>query len=295
MDRAAVPRTVSPERMASGEHACLGFDDDTARWEIRAAFAEAGLSRGEQVIFFTDPVTTVEEAVTRLLGQGVHAAVPALRRGQLLVVNQFPADRLAAWRAVGEKALHQGYPGIRATGDMSWCAAPEPALGPAELVSYEAALTSVFADIGFTAICEYDRRLFAPEFLGRVAAAHPVSVLGKTDVLRIERTGPVLRLVGEADLATRADFEYCLKRAFDADAGARTGAYPGQGPPQQLDLTELTFIDAHCAALVVRHAAALGQAGRLLVRCAPLQARTLRLCGAAAVPQLVLEAGASGG
>ncbi|MFD0549812.1 hypothetical protein ACFQ0X_11870 [Streptomyces rectiviolaceus] len=58
MDSSSVTRTVSVTRMNSGDHACLGFDDDETRWELRAAYADIGLSRGELVVFFTDRATT---------------------------------------------------------------------------------------------------------------------------------------------------------------------------------------------------------------------------------------------
>lgn len=326
MNRATAPRTVSPERMTSGDHACLGFDDDNARWKVRAAFAEAGLFRGEQVIFFADAATTTvtdtatarararatarattratatatatttttttaagvgagagagvggathaEETVDHLLSQGLSAAATALDRGQILVLPDWPPD----WGTLTDNALRNGYLGIRATGDMSWCARPGVGVGPAELVDYEAGLTPVLAGIGVTAICEYDRRLFSPDVLGLVAAAHPASV-ERLDALRVRRTERVLYIDGEADLATSADFEYAL----------RLGP-----PPELLDLTGLTFMDARCAGLVVRLAAAAAVAaggnatarGPLVVRCSPLVARTLRLCGAEMVPQL---------
>lgn len=287
-----VPRTLSVDRMASGDHACLGFDDDDARWEIRAAFAEAGLHRGEQVMFFTDPATSVEETVNRLSALGVRAG-RALALGGLVVVNEIPGydpvtgfdpeARAAAWVQATDAAHRQGFPGIRSVGDMSWVL---DGVDQDSLIAYEAALTPVFADIGFTAICEYDRRRFTPGLLGRVSAAHPTSVLQRLDALHLAYADGTLVLSGDADLATRSEFEFGLREAFEAPSG----------PPRLIDLTELAFIDAHCAALLVHHAAGLDPAARVVLRCPPLHARTLRLCGATEVPQLfVVEGGGSAG
>ncbi|MGW2349543.1 hypothetical protein [Actinacidiphila glaucinigra] len=57
MDSGTVPRTVPVDRMASGDHACLGFQDEDDRWEIRAAFTAIGLARGERVLLLTGPGT----------------------------------------------------------------------------------------------------------------------------------------------------------------------------------------------------------------------------------------------
>jgi hypothetical protein len=281
MKRATVPRAVSPARMASGDHACLGFDDDNIRWKIRATFAEAGLLRGEQVIFFADAGgdgigdAGFQQTADRLIGQGLRGAAIALDRGQILVIPDWPPQ----WETLTQGALHGGYVGIRATADMAWCARPDKRVDSAELVDYEAGLTPVLTDIGLTAICEYDRRLFPPDILGRVAAAHPASVPERPDALRVRRTERVLCVDGEADFAASADFEYALKLG---------------PPPEHLDLTGLTFMDAYCAGLVLRLAvAACGGNGtgrsRLVVHCSPLVARMLRLCGAETVPQLDLR------
>jgi anti-anti-sigma regulatory factor len=284
-----VPRTLSVDRMASGDHACLGFDDDEARWEIRAAFTEIGLHRGERVIFFTDPATTPEETVNRLSELGVRAE-RALALGSLVIVNETPghdpaaaagfdpAARAATWVGATDTAHRQGFPGIRAVGDMSWVL---DGVDHDSLVAYEAACTQVFADIGFTVICEYDRRRFAPDLLGRVSAAHPTSVLQRLDALHVEHADGALMMSGDADLATRSEFEFGLREAFAAPAG----------PPRLIDLSELSFIDAHCAALLVRHTAALDRSARVILRCPPLHARTLRLCGATEVPQLLVIEG----
>jgi len=271
--------------LASGDHACLGFDSDEARWEIRAAFAEAGFFRGEQVMFFTDPGTSAQEAVARLSRHGLPAG-PAIRDGRLVVINDVPGydpglgfdpdARAATWVEAADNALREGFMSVRAVGDMSWTM--RPGVDHDQLVGYEASLTPLFAGIGFTAICEYDRRLFPAELIGRVTAAHPVSLLHRLDALHLTRSESTLRVAGDADLATREEFDCGLRRALGEAA-----------PPSLLDLSALSFIDAHCATTVVRLASGLSPGARLTVRCQPMHARTLRLCGATEVPQLVLS------
>lgn len=277
MDSGTVPRTVPVDRMASGDHACLGFQDEDDRWEIRAAFTAIGLARGERVLLLTGPGTPPDEAVTRLTARGIRAA-DALRHGALVITPAVPGyDTAAAWTALTNAAHGQGFSGLRAAGDMSW--ALGPGLDSDRLLGHETAMTPVLAGLGLTAICEYDERRCAASLLDRVRAAHPVCVHPRHGSLRAEHTGRTLALRGDADLATRDEFELAVRHAFAAP----------YGPPTRVDLTRLSFIDARCASVLIRHAASLGPADRVTIHCPRLHARTLRLCGAAEVPQLLLK------
>lgn len=277
MDSGTTTRTVPVDRMASGDHACLGFQDEEDRWEIRAAFTSIGLARGERVLLSADPGTSPAEAVTRLTAYGVRAA-GALRHRALVITPEIPGyDAAEAWTALTNTAHRQGFSGLRVAGDMSW--ALGPGLDRERLLGHETAMTPVLAGLGLTAICEYDQRRFAASLLDRVRAAHPVCVRPRHGSLRAERSGGTLTLRGDADLATRNDFELAVRHAFAAPAG----------PPSRVDLTRLSFIDARCASVLIRHAASLGPADRVTLRCPRLHARTLRLCGATEVPQLLLE------
>lgn len=277
MDSGTVPRTVSVDRMASGDHACLGFQDEDDRWEIRAAFTAIGLARGERVLLFTDPGTPPAEAVTRLGAHGVRAA-DAVRHSALVITPEVPGyDGAAAWTALTNTAHCHGFSGLRVAGDMSWALGPH--LDRDRLLGHETAMTPILAGLGLTTICEYDQRRFAASLLDRVRAAHPVCVRPRHGSLRAERSGDTLALRGDADLATRNDFELAVRHAFTAPAG----------PPYRVDLTRVAFLDARCASVLIRHVASLGPADRVTIRCPRLHARTLRLCGATEVPQLLLE------
>ncbi|MFG2501885.1 MEDS domain-containing protein [Streptomyces sp. NPDC048441] len=287
MDASSAGRAVSVTRMNSGDHACLGFDDEESRWELRAAYADIGLSRGERVVFFTDPATTPAIAAEHLSASGFPLG-PALMDGRLSVVNEVPgydpvtgfdpAERARTWVEMTDQARHQGFAGLRAVGDMCWAA--EPDVDQDLLVEYESGLTPLFAEIGFTAICEYDRRKFDDGLIGRIHVAHPKRVLHRLGALDISRTGTVLRIAGDVDLATREEFDSALAHALT-----------GPGRPRVLDLSELCFMDVHGASRLVRLARGLPRDQVLMVRCHPVQDKVIRLCGAADVPQLVLGEG----
>lgn len=265
----AIPRTVAVERLAAGDHACLGFERAEDRWAIRAAFAAIGLARGERVLFFTEPEVNGRQALDRLAAHGL-AAAEAAGDGRLEVVNSTPGyapgqgfdarARMDYWAAVTREALTLGFTGLRATGDMAWAAEPEVDGG--ELASYENRLTPVFAALGCTGICEYDRRNVPPALLGRVLAAHPLTVLPAPGMLHACREEDTLRLTGDADLATRGEFELCLRESVRA---------PGL---DVIDLTGLAFLDVSCARTLLRLAAGT------TLQCTAAQYRLLRLCGA---------------
>jgi hypothetical protein len=265
---APAPRQVAVERLTAGDHACLGFDSHEDRWALRAAFATAGLARGERVMFFTDPATPDGEALDRLASHGVPVA--RARTGRRLEVvggthGYVPgrgfdaAARTAYWATVAYDTLALGFTRLRATGDMSWAADPEVDTG--ELARYETALTPLLAKLGFIALCEYDRRAFTAPALGRVLAAHPLSVPAAPGALHAVREesaqGPVLRLAGDADLATRAAFERAVRQ-------------PGLAV---IDLTGLAIVDAHCVRVLLRLPAGS------LVECTAAQYRLISLCG----------------
>ncbi|WP_167828783.1 MEDS domain-containing protein [Streptomyces sp. MZ04] len=294
MDASSATRTVSVTRMNAGDHACLGFDDDEDRWELRAAYTDIGLSRGEQVMLFTDPATTPAIAAEQLRAAGFPFE-EAFHDGQLVVVNEVPgydpdsgfdpAERARTWVELTEQARHKGFSGLRVVGDMGWAA--EPGVDHDLLVAYETGLSPLFAEIGFTAVCEYDRRRFGDDLLRRIRRAHPKKVLHRLGALEVVRTGGELRIAGDADLCTREEFTTALTHALTGSARPITG----HARPTALDLSELCFIDVHSAALLVRLARGLPRDQRITVRVRRAQSKVIRLCGAAEVPQLVLAEG----
>ncbi|MEW2518803.1 MEDS domain-containing protein [Actinacidiphila alni] len=274
----AEPQLVAADRMGPGDHACLGFSGHDDRWAVRAAFTLAGFARGERVVIFTGRGTSAPEALDRLTAHGVPAE-RFVHSGQLTlsqgspgydpVTGAFdPAARTAVLAAGSAESRRRGFTGMRVAADMAWAAG----LAPGELASYEADLTPRFARTGFTAICEYDRAVFPAPLLDRMTAVHPLAVLPSVDAFHADRAGPRLRLVGTADLATRTDVTLALRAAFATDP-----------PPTHLDLTPLSFLDAHCAAALLR------LPPPLTLHCTPAQHRILHICDPAALDHLTIE------
>ncbi|UNO40488.1 MEDS domain-containing protein [Streptomyces sp. MST-110588] len=87
-----------------------------------------------------------------------------------------------------------------------------------------------------------------------------------------------LKLIGDADLSTREQFNVILRGI--AASGARRIV---------LDLTELSFLDVYCARALLRLAAYMEPSRHVDIRCGGIHAHTFLLMGALDIPQLTVE------
>jgi anti-anti-sigma regulatory factor len=191
-----------------------------------------------------------------------------------------PAARTDYWVAAAEDARTDGLTGLRVAGDMAWAAGSPAGAGTyatvdaAALTAYELGLTPLLAELGLTGLCEYDRRVFPAGMPDVVLDTHPLSVVPDPGTLHAVREGGVLRLAGDADLATRTAFELAVRE-------------PGL---TLIDLTGLAFVDAHCARELVRLGGSFGPSGTgVTLECTQAQARLLRLCGIRQPASLVVR------
>jgi len=89
----------------------------------------------------------------------------------------FDPDRMIALLiSETEKALSEGYPALRVTGEMTWVLGGLP--GSDRLLEYEARLnTEVFPKYPCLAICQYERAKFDPAIIKGVIMTHPLVVV----------------------------------------------------------------------------------------------------------------------
>ncbi|MET9292079.1 MEDS domain-containing protein [Streptomyces sp. NPDC003077] len=283
-------RVVSVERLRPGDHAFASYADEEARWSTLGSFAQTGITKGERVLLFPDPALPRAEVLAHLAAYGPPVD-GALESGQLVVLTMeqmWLPHTLSVERQVAglhreiQRARRAGYPSVRSAIDMAWV----PSFGAdIERVLWResAGCHYLFADSRYTELCAYDRARFTTDVLDRAAAGHPTALLERPGSLLAiggERPGAGygLRLVGDADLSTREQFADILRRV--AASGAERVV---------MDLTELTFLDVHCARSVLRLAAAMESGRRVEIRCGGMHAHTFLLLGALNVPQLTLE------
>ena len=277
-------RAVGVDRLQPGDHAFFAYSDDETRWEILAVFTQQGFARDEKVGLLVDVGHSPGWVAERVAG-GAAAARRALRDGRLTVSNaprfergEFDAARLVEGaRRRLDTVLAEGYTGLRSASEMSLALAPIEHLGQA--VEYEIALhASMFSgqSTRYTALCYWDERLFGgTDEIKEARSVHPVIVLDRLGALHVTVSGNRVSLTGESDLASRTEFDEALRSL----AGL-------PGTTLVLDITDLSFFDAHSAGAVVRLAAGLTLPRRLEVHCRSAQRRLLHLLGGRSLEQL---------
>ena len=276
---------IGVDRLQPGDHAFLAFGDDEERWDILSVFTRQGFSRGEKVFLNVDTTASVAEVAIRVAGE---AAGPALDCGQLVVSTapRFRPGRFDAGRLVDtlrrriEAVVSEGYTGLRGAGEMSFALAPVDSLDQA--VEYEVALHQAMftgqRDRRYTALCHWDTRRFGGEPAMQAACdVHPVTIIGRLGALHVTLIASGIKLTGDADLATRAEFTDALRTLAGHLADVLV-----------LDITDLSFIDAYSAGAALRLAAGLPAPRRLEVRCRAPQRRMLRALGSRSVEQLFI-------
>jgi hypothetical protein len=294
------PTPIGVDRLQPGDHACLAFSDDGERWEVLGDFARHGFARGEKVYLNVDTADGLD-AVAALAAGGEAAARTALASGQLVVSHalrfgpgEFDAGLLATQSIQRlDTAADEGFSGVRAANELSVAAD-----GLDEVVEFEKALHQALAIPGdgprYTALCHWDerghrdeqrhqdeRQAIAGPDMDAVRAIHPVSVIPRPGTLHACWADNGIRLTGDSDLSTREDFAEAI-RALE---GLFTAADAPAGP-LMLDISDLSFLDAHSAGMILRMAAALPPHRRLEVHCRAHHRRLLHMLGARGLRQL---------
>jgi DcmR-like sensory protein len=278
-------RAVGVDRLQPGDHAFFAYSDDETRWEILAVFTQQGFARDEKVGLLVDVDQHADWVAERVAGSGATAR-RALRDGRLVVSNSprfargdFDATRLVEGaRRRLDTVLAEGYTGLRSASEMSLALAPIDHLGQA--VEYEIALhASLFSapqSARYTALCYWDERLFGgTDAMKEARSVHPVIVLDRLGTLHATISGNRVSLTGESDLASRTEFDEALRSLASLPASTLV-----------LDISDLSFFDAHSAGAVVRLAAGLTSPRRLEVHCRSAQRRLLHLLGGRSLEQL---------
>ena len=282
-------RAVGVDRLQPGDHAFLAFSDDGDRWDVLTAFTQQGLARNEKVALLIDPGHSRAWVAARVAG-GAAAARSALRERRLVVSSsprfergKFDAGRLVEGvrRRIGT-AIAEGFSGLRGASEMSLALAPVDHLGQA--VEYETALQAALFCAAcngargprYTALCQWDTRLFGQtKAMTAAHDVHPVTLLPRLGTLHAAITGNRLILTGDSDLTSRAEWSRALRLLA--------------GRPDDtlvIDISDLSFFDAHSAGAVLRMAAALPEPRHLEVWCRNAQRRMLHTLGARSVARL---------
>jgi len=166
------------------DHLCLIYDRQEDWRAATIPFIRMGLKKGEKCIYIADAHTAKE--IRRSLGEEGIAVAEAERSGRFTLLQPLDAYTRAGYfdpdRMIRllisetEKAVAEGYPALRVTGEMTWVLRDLP--GSDRLLEYEARLnTEVFPNYPCLAICQYERPKFDPAIIKGVIMTHPLVVV----------------------------------------------------------------------------------------------------------------------
>jgi len=271
-------------------HACAIPGSDEQLWEMTAAFVTAGLSAGEQVVYFDDG--TVDAVLERLVDDRVPVRRP-LADGQLTVVEAAETRRAlrapvrdAATGLAGliDGAIDAGYPGLRWTGQLS--SGLDRTRG-VWLGDHDAAIDTAIAGRPARVLCFYDRHRFPDDVIELLRARHRIELdapaLYDDNLLRITRTAPFrIRFAGEVDHSNRPVVLRMVAAALDE--ALRSHSAPAT---LEFDLSSLRFLDGAGAVGLVHAAEGFPESHRLALHgVRPGVQRILDRCGAPFAAQL---------
>ena len=162
-----------------GDHVCTLFTTPEEQLQAAAEFISEGLSRGERCLYICCD-HGIPEFRAALKKAGIDVGSEE-KRGALALLTKhdghlkggsFDPDRMiSTLRAAVEDALHDGFAGLCAAGDMSWLLDEAP--GWEKIAEYEARLNHFYQSNRALGLCQYNRTKLADATLDHGIATHP--------------------------------------------------------------------------------------------------------------------------
>ncbi len=165
------------------DHVCLIYADAAEQMRAMVPFVQLGLERGERCLYVAD-TTTVDAVGAAMRAGGVDVDAAAARgaltlateRQGYLATGRFdPDSMLALAQGAAYQAVGDGFSGLRIAGEMIWALRGDP--GADRIMEYEVKVNERLPSTPALALCQYDRRRFAPEVIRDVIRTHPLVVV----------------------------------------------------------------------------------------------------------------------
>ncbi|NIO20505.1 MAG: hypothetical protein GTN76_07130, partial [Candidatus Aenigmarchaeota archaeon] len=176
--RAMLPNSLGIiEDLRPESHLCCIYETEEEHQAILTSFLRHGLELGEKGLYIVD-ANTAQVILGYLQDDGLNVE-SYITSGQLSILSAkdaymrnrvFDPEMITLLRAETERALADGFPALRVTGEMSWALQGLP--GSERLIEYEAKLNQFLPSSKCLAICQYDGRRFAPALLLDVLTTH---------------------------------------------------------------------------------------------------------------------------
>ena len=223
------------------DHVCWAYDDAAAFAERAHDFLAAGIAAGNQTWF-------VAETPVPALVESLHA--PAFRFVALSSAYRTdqpadPAIRVTAFRHAAERAVAEGYRGLRVAADVTSLVRT-----PADLdafARYEHLVDRYMTTAPVTGMCAFDRSQLGDRAIAELACLHPRTNTPEV-LFRLHAGAGATVLAGELDPSNTDVFAGALERA---DPPVVAGEIV-------LDAAHLTFIDHRALFTLDDHASRRG-------------------------------------
>ena len=172
------------DKMKHGEHYCLIHRNKREQFDVIIPFIVDGLNNNEKCIYLVgqEPKNKLITALTDYKIDVEHYLethqldIITDKDSYLLEGGTYGPDMIiSVLKQAEQDVLHEGYAGIRLTGEMSWVHSKLP--GTELLLEYKNKLESFFHASRIIAICQYNENGFSPKFLADVIAVHPKVIL----------------------------------------------------------------------------------------------------------------------
>ncbi|MBN1669985.1 MAG: MEDS domain-containing protein [Kiritimatiellae bacterium] len=173
----------------TGDHVCWLFHTQEEHRAVLRTFIESGIERNERVLYITESDST--ENLCRYLRSFIADCDVYLQRRQLVVCTSrdaflrdgyfVPERMLILLDAERNRALKEGYAGLRVTGEMVWALRDVP--GADRLTEYASKASLFVRGRECVTLWQYPTDTFESDALLDLLTAHPVVMLG-TDVIR---------------------------------------------------------------------------------------------------------------
>ena len=246
------------------DHACWAFADDDERRAAGTRYLADGRRLGQRLVYVGNARTgDLRADLHGLEGRDALLADGALELRSLPDVCQLgrpidPDEQLAVYAAETDRALADGYTGLRILAEVTALMA-DPALRPAH-ARWEAMADAYMADHPMSALCCYDRREVADADLADVACVHPL-VHGPEQLapFRLFARPGGLALEGEVDFFTADVLDRLLALATRPDVDAEADV--AQADVTELDVAELGFADHRAVRTLARHGGRFADGG----------------------------------
>jgi anti-anti-sigma regulatory factor len=253
--------------LGAHDHVCWAFDEPAEFQAAALHFLLGGLAAGHQVRLVAQATDAEQVLADPDFGRAVVAgAASVVTQGEMYrpdgVVD--PVEQCAVYRRDTERALANGYAGLRIAADATPFGRTTESLDA--FTRYEHLVDRLMAERPFSAMCAYRRPEVTAAVIERLACAHPVTNVTDAPFHLYAGVDGATALVGELDIASETLFSLALTAA----------APPAVDGWIVVDATGLGFVD-HRSLLTLSRYARGRQAGVVLRTRRPHLARLVTL------------------